>query len=347
MAKITALCLHETTRQLLETVASQLDIAVQAKVVAMESALVVVRSAVGQGTQAFIAEDRLWQVVVDPSPLPVIFLGPGAWEVLGAIEAVDGHDVAILHFGPETLELEHLGSQLGIGIEEIICERSLTAIRDELTRLKVRGIQWVVGGAAVTTLAQREGFCTQLLLPGAQSVRYALLQAIRQVRAQERSRSAESIYCRYASHMPAGLLVVKDSATMYAWGGRAVEVADRLRSLVARAPFFHQKLVQRAAGPGISVEAVGGGIYLVHDVGQYERILGRQSRANALGDEEMGEALVVSVGELDDMISQIVVEMLRRNGGNRTQVARLLGISRTTLWKRLRELPAKSEASTR
>ena len=347
MAKISALCVHETTRRLLEEVASQVGIVVEAKVVPMESALVAVRSAVRQGSSVLIAEDRLWQVLVEPSPLPVVFLGPGAWEVVRALAGAGGDDVAVLHFGPETLGLTSLGSQLGIHIEEVICQRSVDAIREQLRHLKMRSIKWVVGGAAVVKLAEREGFSTQLILPGPESVRHTLLLAIRQGQAQERSENTQRLYCRHAPTLPAGLLLVKDPGNIQAWGGRAVEVADRLRGLIARAPYFTEKLVERASGPGINVEPLGEGLYLVHDIQEYERVLGREVRANALGGDEIGEALVVSVGELDDMIAQIVVEMLKRNGGNRTQVARLLGISRTTLWKRLKELPAKKEASTR
>lgn len=55
-----------------------------------------------------------------------------------------------------------------------------------------------------------------------------------------------------------------------------------------------------------------------------------------------GGALTVKEGNLDQMVEQILLELLSRTGGNRTLVAKKLGISRTTLWKKLRSLKART-----
>ena len=47
--------------------------------------------------------------------------------------------------------------------------------------------------------------------------------------------------------------------------------------------------------------------------------------------------VTVSAGTLDDMVQEIINQMERAYGGNKSEVARRLGISRTTLWKRLKE----------
>lgn len=55
-----------------------------------------------------------------------------------------------------------------------------------------------------------------------------------------------------------------------------------------------------------------------------------------------GGALTVREGNLDQMVEQILLELLSRTGGNRTLVAKKLGISRTTLWKKLRSLKGRT-----
>lgn len=80
----------------------------------------------------------------------------------------------------------------------------------------------------------------------------------------------------------------------------------------------------------------------------------RIERAAALADETViGPAdlfpesaldgpAAAATGTLDEALTVAtrakVEEALRRAGGNRGQAARLLGVSRTTLWKRMREL---------
>jgi len=60
---------------------------------------------------------------------------------------------------------------------------------------------------------------------------------------------------------------------------------------------------------------------------------------------KVGDLLVVSVGKLDDMVRQIICQMAERFPGSRTALAKQLGISRTTLWKKLKE--AKFEGGQR
>ncbi|MCR4419801.1 MAG: sigma 54-interacting transcriptional regulator [Clostridia bacterium] len=58
---------------------------------------------------------------------------------------------------------------------------------------------------------------------------------------------------------------------------------------------------------------------------------------SALSDEE-GSRLVIRLGTLEDMEKQILRLAHSRWGVNRTELAERLGISRTTLWKKLKEL---------
>jgi transcriptional regulator of acetoin/glycerol metabolism len=48
-------------------------------------------------------------------------------------------------------------------------------------------------------------------------------------------------------------------------------------------------------------------------------------------------------GALDEAARAAIQDALRRAQGNRAEAARLLGVSRTTLWKRMRELGITGE----
>ncbi|GAW92819.1 sigma 54-interacting transcriptional regulator [Calderihabitans maritimus] len=49
-------------------------------------------------------------------------------------------------------------------------------------------------------------------------------------------------------------------------------------------------------------------------------------------------SLVIEIDKLDNMVVQIIRQLDKRVGGNRSELARLLGVSRTTLWKKLKQL---------
>ncbi|MGB9887192.1 MAG: sigma 54-interacting transcriptional regulator [Moorellales bacterium] len=60
--------------------------------------------------------------------------------------------------------------------------------------------------------------------------------------------------------------------------------------------------------------------------------------SSAVSEEEEGGRLVIRLGTLEDMEKQILRLARSRWGVNRTELAERLGISRTTLWKKLKEL---------
>ncbi len=63
---------------------------------------------------------------------------------------------------------------------------------------------------------------------------------------------------------------------------------------------------------------------------------GPETGTRAWGDDPPGK-MTISVGPLKDMQEEIFVKMLDRSGGNQTQAARRLGVSRVTLWKHLQQ----------
>lgn len=78
-------------------------------------------------------------------------------------------------------------------------------------------------------------------------------------------------------------------------------------------------------------------IELIDESLQSERLSQPAEVENFAGD------LRVAMGTLDNMERQILREVLQRHDGNKLQAALSLGISRTTLWKKLREAPAGAE----
>lgn len=56
-----------------------------------------------------------------------------------------------------------------------------------------------------------------------------------------------------------------------------------------------------------------------------------------------GEKLSIDLSSMDAMERQILAQAIHRVGGNRTSLARILGISRTTLWNKLKQLHGSSD----
>lgn len=101
----------------------------------------------------------------------------------------------------------------------------------------------------------------------------------------------------------------------------------------------------------------------VHDwPGNVRELRNRIERAVALSDaEELTAADLFPEGvlepppgpldasledALDDAARQAIEDALRRAGGSRSEAARLLGVSRTTLWKRMRDLGLSGEGGS-
>lgn len=55
------------------------------------------------------------------------------------------------------------------------------------------------------------------------------------------------------------------------------------------------------------------------------------------------DKLTIELASMEEMEAQIIKQAIHRVGGNRTSLARILGISRTTLWNKLRHLHEDSE----
>jgi transcriptional regulator of acetoin/glycerol metabolism len=114
------------------------------------------------------------------------------------------------------------------------------------------------------------------------------------------------------------------------------------------------RAVLESLDQGIAVFDAGGGLVYANTVarrlltgangnGDARRaLLARQGRTVPLRDGEtaLGEAVVVgppgTIGTLAEQERQAIAEALAGTGGRLAEAARRLGISRTTLWRRLR-----------
>ncbi|MEW6522121.1 MAG: PrpR N-terminal domain-containing protein [Bacillota bacterium] len=342
MARISALCIHGQTQDLMVVTAQELGLDVEAKLTAVELALAGARTAVARGARVLVAEERLWTVLARVAPVPVVPCPAGPWDVAGALARCPAEPVAVVHFGPDSLDLETLGAKLGIQVREVLAPREQHAVRALLLELKDGGVRAVVGGEGLVALARREGLYGQPVKAGPAAVRAALWAAVRLAEAMPLSLSAQEVYYRAAVDLPAGVVVITPDGS-WSWGGKAPEVADRVRAMVARGQ-RSEVAIARSGGPGIRVESLGEGRYAVHDLSSYQEILAKEAYEAAFGGGAQaaasGESVVVSVGTLEAMQDQIIAQLAQRSG-NRTQLARRLGISRTTLWKKLRELAPK------
>lgn len=336
MTRIAALCIHVQTQELVQDLAPQLGVEAGASLVAPELALGAARTAVSQGARALVAEERLWMTLSRLSPVPVVPCPVGPWEVVQALGRCTVDPVAVIHFGPDLMAMEDLGQLLGRRVQEVRARREPSTVRALIQELKAGGVRAVVGGEGVVALARRQGLQTQPVWAGREAVTTALLGAARLAEAIPLSQSAQEEYCRAAAGLPAGLVSLGRGETR-CWGGKAPELADRARALVSQGQSWPSAL-QLGAFPGVHVESLGEGSYAVHDLVAYRAILAKDAREVSPGGDDGagGESVVVSVGTLEHMQDQIIAQLARRHQ-NRTQLARRLGISRTTLWKKLRE----------
>jgi len=337
VTRIAALCVHVETQELVQTLAPQLGVEVQAGLVASELALGAARTAVAQGARALVAEERLWMPLSRMAPVPVVPCSVGPWDVAQALLRCTVDPVAVVHFGPELLAMEALGHRMGRQVKERCACREPAALGTLLQELKAEGVRAVVGGAGVAALARRQGLEAQPVRAGREAVGTALLCAARLAEAIPHSQSAQEEYCRAAAYLPAGVVFLSSEGSR-SWGGKAPELADRVRAMVSRGQSWTGAMTRRVSSD-VRVEPLGEGKYAVHDLVSYRAILAKDAWEAGPGGtgEAGGESVVVTVDTLEHMQDQIIAQLARRHQ-NRTQLARRLGISRTTLWKRLREL---------
>ncbi len=101
----------------------------------------------------------------------------------------------------------------------------------------------------------------------------------------------------------------------YAWPGNIRELINCIERYV---------VVSRRLSES-DVELIGESL-------QTEQLPSHHVKNDPVGD------LQIALGTLDDMERQILQEVLKRYDGNKLQAALSLGISRTTLWKKMREM---------
>jgi PAS domain S-box-containing protein len=66
-----------------------------------------------------------------------------------------------------------------------------------------------------------------------------------------------------------------------------------------------------------------------------------------LAPEGDGDRLVIRIGTMEEMEQQILLQLGARTGADRAALARLLGLSRTTIWKKLKEAGRVPTATSR
>ncbi|MDR1921255.1 MAG: sigma 54-interacting transcriptional regulator [Candidatus Adiutrix sp.] len=74
--------------------------------------------------------------------------------------------------------------------------------------------------------------------------------------------------------------------------------------------------------------------WLLDSVGEQVRHF-QEAREDESGEEE--DRLTVALGPMKDMQQQLISQLMKRHGGNKTKVAEILGMSRVTLWKNQRD----------
>ncbi|MFQ6977497.1 MAG: helix-turn-helix domain-containing protein [Oscillibacter sp.] len=68
------------------------------------------------------------------------------------------------------------------------------------------------------------------------------------------------------------------------------------------------------------------------------------SESTGIGETLPADSLVVQLDSLDRIENQVIQHAMNYYGGNKTEVMNTLQISRTTLWKKLKEIEIEEES---
>lgn len=144
-------------------------------------------------------------------------------------------------------------------------------------------------------------------------------------------REGESLKAAALTGVPAGRGRVAEALREYDWPGNLKELkalARKYVSLVRALPAVSKDHIE---------EAILAEIQKKDEVSRKKPPGGSASRKNAgtCWDDLKDFCIRVEPGDLDFMVDQIISHLLPLVNGNRSELSRRLGISRTTLWKKL------------
>ncbi|MEW6080568.1 MAG: PrpR N-terminal domain-containing protein [Bacillota bacterium] len=184
------------------------------------------------GCNAVVAPSQVVSALQGRSRLPMVPLSPGPYDVLRAIGEARtlGDRIALLHFGPGTLPVQLFRELVGTGVTEITPGRSRDQILSALKDSRTRGLQVVVGGQGVASLASWTGLEAVEIRVGPEALTDAVARAVEMGRVTKRlSSRLQRLTQAFPGAEPRALMpaLVTESPAMKEVRPRLVAVATR------------------------------------------------------------------------------------------------------------------------
>jgi len=186
----------------------------------------------GSGCNAVVAPSHVVPALQGHSRLPVVPLSPGPYDVLRALGEARtlGDHIALLHFGPGALPVQLFRELVGTSIIEITPGRSRDQILSALRDSRAKGLQVVVSGQGVASLASWTGLKAVEIRVGPEALADAVARAAEMGRVTRRlSSRLQRLSEAFPDPEPRALTpdLVTESPAMKEVKSRLVAVATR------------------------------------------------------------------------------------------------------------------------
>jgi transcriptional regulator, propionate catabolism operon regulatory protein len=206
--------------------------------------------------RVLISSGRLAELLRTATTLPVVVCNPSSYDLLLSLEKARtlSPNVALLHLGKTTIDAGEIEEAMGVRVREYHSGRSAQDVRRTLEQMKIEGIEVLVSGGAITTIARGYGIAAVPVKVGRATVHECLDTAVELIETQNSSDSGLAS-CQSALELAGfGTMVVDRDGGIVLMNSAAREIAGIQVAETAKEIFGEQGWAKLSAGtPGTSI----------------------------------------------------------------------------------------------